>query len=362
MGHCLSYDEVQAVDTSLAMEVTALVEQMGTIIPSNISPGPFIQIAADNNDINQEILDGKNTTHATTIVVYQRKQYGPQPPSTSHGDQTRRRRSLHSPGPLYEVQDYSMHGRLRPVVKDFLGVDDREWFSGKSEDLTSTTVDDTIWAILRIELSLLLKTTVLEGANRQLVPSWSAFNAILYPDIPCSNNIGYCPLIDAPSKEFSTVYTVMNHAQQISERVGQLEAVITFDLAIYDPPVQTARKLDFLVFQQRSIRGSNGYTRYEESREITSPLRIPQRASYPTGEKKARSSLDLSAVPNPLSTTSQDINKDPDPSSETWQDMGAIPGTSSETVGSEMIASENVSDVSDNQGWVVQRWIMITLG
>ena len=48
-----------------------------------------------------------------------------------------------------------------------------------------------------------------------------------------STNIGYCPLLDAPSTEFSTVYTVMKHAQQISQRVGQLEAVITFDLANY---------------------------------------------------------------------------------------------------------------------------------
>ena len=128
MGHCSPYDEVQAVDTSPAMEVTALVEQMGTIIPSNISPGPFIHIAADNNDINEETLDAKNTTHATTIEVYQRKQYGPQPPSTSHANQTRCRRCLHSPGPLYEVQDCSMHSRW-PVVKDFCGVVDSKWFS-----------------------------------------------------------------------------------------------------------------------------------------------------------------------------------------------------------------------------------------
>lgn len=53
------------------MEVTALVEQMGTIIPSNISRGPFIQIAADNNAAYEETLDGKNTTNGTTIVVYQ---------------------------------------------------------------------------------------------------------------------------------------------------------------------------------------------------------------------------------------------------------------------------------------------------
>ena len=125
-----------------------------------------------------------------------------------------------------------MHGR-RPVVEDFRGIVDREWFSGKSEDLSSKTVDDTIWAILRIDPSRLLKTTFLERATRQLVPSWSAFNALLYPDILCSINIGYCPLLDASSTEFHTVYTVMKHAQQISQRVGQLEAVITFDLAIY---------------------------------------------------------------------------------------------------------------------------------
>jgi len=111
MGHSLSYDEVQAVDTSLAMQVTALVEQMGTIIPSNISAGPFIQIAADNNDINEETMDGKNPAHATMIVVYQRKQHGTQPPSTSHADQTKCRRSLHSPGTLYEVYvQCTVHG------------------------------------------------------------------------------------------------------------------------------------------------------------------------------------------------------------------------------------------------------------
>ena len=52
MGHCSSYDEVEAVDTSLAMEVLAKSETMGVVISSNIVPGGFIQAAADN-DINE---------------------------------------------------------------------------------------------------------------------------------------------------------------------------------------------------------------------------------------------------------------------------------------------------------------------
>ena len=71
MGHSSSYDELQAVDTSLATEVLAKVETYGTVIPSNISPGSFVQFAGDNNDLKEETIDGKNTTHATTMVVYQ---------------------------------------------------------------------------------------------------------------------------------------------------------------------------------------------------------------------------------------------------------------------------------------------------
>ena len=77
MGHCSSFVEMRAIDTSTALEVLAKANKFGTVIPSNISPGPFIQIAADNNDLNEETLDGKNTTHAATMVVYQRKVFGP---------------------------------------------------------------------------------------------------------------------------------------------------------------------------------------------------------------------------------------------------------------------------------------------
>ena len=73
MGHSSSYDEVRAVDTSLAKEVLAKVETSETAIPSNISSGSFIQLAADNNDLNEETTDGKNTTHATIMFVFQRK-------------------------------------------------------------------------------------------------------------------------------------------------------------------------------------------------------------------------------------------------------------------------------------------------
>ena len=77
MGHCSSYDDVEVINTGLAREIKAKAEEVGVVIPSNISPGVFAQFAADNNDLNEETLDGKQTTHATTIVAYQREQFGP---------------------------------------------------------------------------------------------------------------------------------------------------------------------------------------------------------------------------------------------------------------------------------------------
>ena len=62
VGNCSSYDEIESVNSSLAVEILAKSEQNQVVVPSNISPSVFIQAAADNNDINEETLDGKNTT------------------------------------------------------------------------------------------------------------------------------------------------------------------------------------------------------------------------------------------------------------------------------------------------------------
>ena len=53
MGHCSSYDEMRAIETSAALEVLAKANEFGTVMHSKISPHPFIQIAADNNDLNE---------------------------------------------------------------------------------------------------------------------------------------------------------------------------------------------------------------------------------------------------------------------------------------------------------------------
>ena len=77
-----------------------------------------------------------------------------------------------------------------------------------------------------------LQTTE-ESRDAQPVPSWSGFCSILFPDMPQQSNVGYCPMIDGDSTDFSTVYTVLKHAQMISSVMEQEDTVITFGLLIY---------------------------------------------------------------------------------------------------------------------------------
>ena len=190
MGHWSSYDEIQSVDTSLAMEVVAKSEEYGTVIPSNISPMSFIQLAADNNDFNEETLDGKNTTHATTMVVYQRKPFGPEPTPNVAADHSQRRRSYKAQGHVYEIQEFSAHGR-RPAVTSFVGVSMDEWFKETSEIYTLAKNMDFVWKLLRVNQSEVNPHAPDDIHTIPVVPSWSAFNSMLFPNIPRPTTIGY---------------------------------------------------------------------------------------------------------------------------------------------------------------------------
>ena len=56
----------------------------------------------------------------TTMVVYQRKQFGPELPPTARADHTMRRRSLEAANTLYDLCECCMHGR-RPLLTEYKG-------------------------------------------------------------------------------------------------------------------------------------------------------------------------------------------------------------------------------------------------
>ena len=99
--------------TSLAKETMVKLDLLGVVVPPNITPGMFVQVAADNNDLNEETLDGRNTTHVTTLVMYQKglfssKQYGNV--AGNFADHSRKQRLLGKSTADIGILDCGVHG------------------------------------------------------------------------------------------------------------------------------------------------------------------------------------------------------------------------------------------------------------
>ena len=70
-GHILNNDQILQVDTGLAESVLECLDpHTGSVIPPNLVRGKFVHFSADNIDILDETLDGKNAFHATQIASW----------------------------------------------------------------------------------------------------------------------------------------------------------------------------------------------------------------------------------------------------------------------------------------------------
>mgnify|MGYP000055450759 FL=1 len=164
------------------------------------------------------------------MVVYQQKPFGPEPSTITVADHSVKRRSLQSTSKVYDIQECSAHGR-RPAASTYISEVEAKWYEESKKCFEKASDTDKIWSLMRVNPTSLRDAT--EHAEVQKIPGWSGFNAILYPEMPQESNIGYCPMIDGASTEFSTVYTVLKHAQMLSSALGKGDTVITFDLLIY---------------------------------------------------------------------------------------------------------------------------------
>ncbi len=233
MGHCCSYEQTEIVETALANETIARSEvNGGVIIPSNISPGAFVHMAADNNDFNEETIDGKNTTHATTFIAFQRKQHAPATrPIEIYIDHSQRKRSLDSSRPIVRVEGINVGGR-RPTVTNYVNMlTNADWLQ-PNDTFYSACQDDLVWLILCICSNTMFEENY-QTVDAQKIQGWSGFQSLRFSDPSTPTSIGYLPMIQADANEYSTINTVMKLSLKMANALGQSESIVTFDLAIY---------------------------------------------------------------------------------------------------------------------------------
>lgn len=258
MGHCCSDTELQRLYTAAAMTELRAGLETEVIQPPNILPGRigFIQAAADNDDFLEHTRDGKQTTHGTTMVLYQQQGFINQ--TYAHPVAKTRNRSLNPAEyqQLLGLRNISHSKKPNPMhIRESRAV--REL----NQDLLALTplrddacALDSAWILARMAPAKLFELDI--KPSYQHCPSWSSFNARNnIPDSPATrlSVVGYCPMLNFPSTDPSTIYTVMTNLKKMMENLSQTHSVITFDLALYRiaKEIQWNRPLEF---QQTIIR------------------------------------------------------------------------------------------------------------
>ena len=73
LGVSVNYARILRIETQLAQAVLSNSSEHNIFIPPKLCKGQFSFFSVDNSDFSEDTPDGKNTLHATAMVVFQRK-------------------------------------------------------------------------------------------------------------------------------------------------------------------------------------------------------------------------------------------------------------------------------------------------
>ena len=140
LGHGISYSQLEKIEAGIA-EVQMKAVENGTSLSGNRQPNIFTTFAFDNNDLAEETLSGKNTTHCTNGIVIQRKADSCQASRIIDYNIKSKQRSIKAPS-LPSVP-YSGGKRLSPNAVAL----DTEQIVLLKEELIVAEMKDIVWLI-----------------------------------------------------------------------------------------------------------------------------------------------------------------------------------------------------------------------
>lgn len=228
LGHAISYSQLQENDTGLCLQKLAAANQ-GIILPENIHPYLFTNLAFDNIDRLEETLTGGGTTHCVNGIAVQPRVFGPHPPKKALPSVPKKKqRSV-------AVED----SPLQPYI------------SGARTGPSPLTVAE-VPAELHKEAAqtahhknLLWMLTRQVNTSNQIVPGWTGFNIFTRSmETVCQDVVGYLPTINAPATEMSTVLEILNQADQIRQELKLQQIIVTMDQALYAKATEILWKHD----------------------------------------------------------------------------------------------------------------------
>ena len=157
LGHAISYSQLQENDTGLCLQKLAAANQ-GIILPENIHPYIFTNLAFDNIDRLEETLTGGGTTHRVNSIAVQPRVFGLHPPKKALPSiPKKRQRSVAVENNL--LQPYISGARIGPCPLTVTKV--------PAELHKDAHHKNFIWMLTRQV-----------NTSSQVIPSWTGFNIL----------------------------------------------------------------------------------------------------------------------------------------------------------------------------------------
>jgi hypothetical protein len=211
LGHGISYSQVEENDTALCLQKLASNQ---SIIPANIHPHVFTNLAWDNIDRLEETLTGKGTSHRVNGIAIQAPVFGPHLPRVFSKTKQRSITVQNDDLPVYIAGE-----RKGPVlpIESFQVVHEYE------DDARIAQNKNLVWLIARQD-----------NTEQQKIPSWTGFNIKTRNSVIVSEDfIGYLPTINAPATDLATVFEILNQSEVIRESLQLPKIVVVMDQALF---------------------------------------------------------------------------------------------------------------------------------
>ena len=210
LGHGVSYSQLEENDTALCLQKLAATTIQQVVLPADIKPYVFANLAWDNIDRLEETLTGKGTSHRVNGIAVQPKIFGPHLPERPLPNiKKQKQRTVSTEN--QELPIYFAGERVgpQPITTKTSNVEDNNEASKVARD------KNMIWVLARQ-----VDTQI------QKIPSWTGFNISTRDLVAVTEDvIGYLPTINAPATELTTDFEILNQSEVIREKL-QLQTIV----------------------------------------------------------------------------------------------------------------------------------------
>ena len=220
LAHCVSYDEVNIVETALADEQTKS-QLYSAHEPINVQPSIFVSFVYHNCDYNPETLSGV-TMHCTNGIIIQSPTRDPLislPATPCTEEQRVKRRSFAT---ITKELDtfYALPENLNPPTVAEVEVNNACIFE------VISMKKDFVWPLARSYNNM--------RAENQIVPGWTGFHHELADETDERvRSVHYLPVIEDPLTKMSVVQETLNQIKLKAEKIGLSCPDAVFDHSIY---------------------------------------------------------------------------------------------------------------------------------